>query len=204
MLAWEYGRNLGHLSRLMTAARLLDDRGATLTWVLPQAYLLSPRLEGMRGDRIPTPMAARAVTPSAGRINSFADILSSFGFANSDWLFGALCGWIKILERVRPRSIVLDYAPVAQLASQIIGIPAFQITNGLDAPPDHCPAFGLHIRGPYMDRLNARNLSAVDEAISIAAKRLSTRNHIDSKAFFNHPIKIYDLYSRNRPIWSSI
>ena len=132
---------------------------------LPQAFLKAPQLNDLPYARYAAPMMRRNSPSVALRIDSFADILLSFGFSDADVLGRAVRDWMKLFDVVQPDRIVLDYAPAAQLAAQLQGLPAFQITNGFDSPPADCPIYGIAMRGPYLERLNARKLDQISTTL---------------------------------------
>jgi len=199
LLAWEHGRNLGHLSRLSAIARRLEAQGAQPVWAVPPAFLQAPQLSGLPHLRYAAPMMRpNAPTPSQ-RIDSFADILLSFGFADANVLGRAVRGWLKLFETVQADRVVLDYAPAAQLAAQLLGLPAFQITNGFDAPPPDCPIFGITVRGPYLERLNAQKLTKISAAVTQVGQDVMGRPGPVLDAYFKHPTKVFDCIAQTDP-----
>jgi len=49
-------------------------------------------------------------------------ILLAFGFADANALGRAVRSWIQLFEIVQPDSVLLDYAPAAQLAAQLLWV----------------------------------------------------------------------------------
>lgn len=199
LLAWEHGRNLGHLSRLLAIARLVDAQGAQPIWAVPSAFMQAPQLNGLSHERHAAPMMGRHSPAPSPRIESFADILLSFGFAEVDVLGRAVRGWVQLFDTVQPDRIVLDYAPAAQLAAQLLGLPAFQISNGFDAPPPDCPIFGITVRGPYLERLNAHKLEKISAAMVQVGRDVMGRPGPTLADYFNYPTKVYDCIPQTDP-----
>lgn len=199
LLAWEHGRNLGHLSRLSAIARLVAAQGAQPVWAVPPAFLQAPQLQGMPHPRYAAPMMRPNAPPPAQRVDSFADILLSFGFADANVLGRAVRAWLALFETVQADSIVLDYAPAAQLAAHLLGLPAFQITNGFDTPPPDCPIFGITMRGPYLERLNAKKLDKISTVLTQVGQDLMGRLGPTLDVYFNYPAKVYDCIAQTDP-----
>jgi UDP:flavonoid glycosyltransferase YjiC (YdhE family) len=103
---------------------------------------------------------------------SYASILLNVGFANPAGVAQAVAQWRQIHDQVRPDRIVLDTAPVAQLAACLHRWPAIRVSNGFDAPPADCPSFGIRMRGPYIDRLNAQHVSLAESALASIARKV--------------------------------
>lgn len=191
LLAWEQGRNLGHLSRLSFVAKSVQQAGADPVWVVPPHYLNDPQISNLHHQRISVP-SPRYNNPDPGaRTDSFADVLLSQGFGDFQHLLTGVEAWLRLLSEVDPSSVVLDYAPTAQLAALILGLPAFQITNGFDSPPPHCPIFGITVRGPYLEKLNAKKVAQLSGVIAQVSMRLTGKSYsLDS--LINYPRRVFD------------
>ena len=198
LLAWEQGRNLGHLSRLSAVASALEQRGCSVHWVLPQSHLRHAQLEKFRHLRTAAP-AAPASVGASGRPDSFADILLSLGFGSPGLLFNLVQQWFEIFRKVRPARVLVDYAPVAQLAACLAGIKAFQISNGFATPPPHCPVFGITVRGPYLERKNAQKLERLNESISLVSRRVAAAAPADLASCFGSTEKFFDCIAETDP-----
>ncbi len=192
LLVWEHGHNLGHISRLLAAASLIEAHGSEPVFALPPAFMQAPQFSGLPYARFASPVVRQPIAKPASRIDSFADILMSFGFGDARALGQAVCAWAQLFEVVQPHSVLLDYAPTAQLAAQLLRVPAHQITNGFDAPPPNCPVFGIAVRGPYLDQLNARKREQLNLALAHAGQIATGEPGPALDAYFNYPTKLYD------------
>ncbi len=199
LLAWEHGRNLGHIGRLLATAQGIEQQGLRPVWAVPQAFINAPEICNLNHNRIPAPSVRLHEEKVAGPIHSFADILISFGFTDVESLTQTVKAWMQLIERINPSSIVLDYAPAAQLAALLLGLPAYQITNGFDSPPPDCPVYGLTVRGPYLDRVNNQKVSAINSSIAQVCQRLGGLTGLTLQQFFAYPQKIYDCLPETDP-----
>jgi hypothetical protein len=221
LLAWEQGRNLGHIGRLLAIARAVDAAGGQVVLALPPAHMNAPALQNPRWQRIAAPQLlstqASPATEAAlalanARADSFADILLSLGLADATALTHATRQWLQLLQAMQPHSVVLDYAPVAQLATLLVRQPrTFQITNGFDAPPAHCPIFGLNLRGPYIEQQNQKKLAQLTHSLSTTIATLMAKpmpadvQQSLLAVYFNYPRKVFDCipetdaYAQHRP-----
>jgi len=132
-------------------------------------------------------------------MESFADILLSFGLGECAALAEATLHWMQILKQVRPAAVVLDYAPVAQLATQLVGSRTFQITNGFDPPPIDCPLFDFGMRGPYLQQRNTSKLAQLNAAFAQVGQQLRGRPGPSLQEYFQHPFKGYDCIPETDP-----
>ncbi|MBC7718379.1 MAG: hypothetical protein H7Z77_01100 [Chitinophagaceae bacterium] len=211
LLAWEHGRNMGHLARLLVIANWLERSGFEPVWAVPQAMINAPALVNVGHVRLPAPVmmkvqqhaghppSALDATAERQAIHSYADILLSFGFGQPEALQPALSAWCQLIHHVQPHCIVLDYAPAAQLSAQLLGLPAFQITNGFDAPPPSCPVFNITMRGPYLDRLNDQKLEQIATSIHTASQQLLAVPGPTLAEYFVYPTKVYDCIPETDP-----
>jgi len=102
-------------------------------------------------------------------------------------------------EKIQPAAVVLDYAPVAQLAAQLMGLRTFQVTNGFDAPPVDCPLFDFGMRGPYLQQRNAGKLARLNEALAQVGQQLTGQLGSTLLSYFQHPLKVYDCIPESDP-----
>ncbi|MBU1358570.1 MAG: hypothetical protein KKC85_09915 [Gammaproteobacteria bacterium] len=169
LLAWEHGRNLGHLVRLAgTAQRFAGLTAAEPAWAVPAARLGHPLIERIGGPRHAVPVVGHGLVPGpirSARAFSFADVLLALGHGHADALQSSVSRWLGLFDRLRARAVVCDYAPAAQLAACLAGLPALQITNGFDAPPPDFPLFDSGVRGPFVQRARASGIERLSEAV---------------------------------------
>ena len=204
LIAWEHGRNLGHVSRLLALAEEIRAQGAEAVWALPatqrhaRALVRAAGFEVLPCPALPANAARTDFTPL-----SFADILLSFGFGDSDALATQVKAWLDVMHAVQPDRVLLDYAPAAQLAAHLVGLPAAQITNGFDAPPADCPTFGLGLRGPYVERLNQQKVARISATIEEVAMRLAGHRNASLSSLFAHPSRWFDCIAETDPYGQS-
>lgn len=136
VLAWEAGANLGHFLRVRAIIDHWHERGRNL--VLGMSPLVAHRHAGQLGLLPCTKVVvgvAHSNEASAPNPASFAGVLAAQGWANSHWLSAQLKAWLDFFEELKPSAAVLDYAPVAALASYGLRVPAIHVSSGFDAPP---------------------------------------------------------------------
>ena len=199
LMAWEHGRNLGHAARLLDVADRLAGYGAALVWAIPEHELAAAWLGDEAGPRVTSPRIKIDATANGGAVHSFADILASVGFANADALGNAVVQWLDLFERLAIDRVVLDYAPAAQLAALVAGLPAVQITSGFDAPPPECPVFGIGLRGPMLDRRNQVCVERLDRTIDAVVRRLGRGQPTALSDLLAYPERWYDCIAETDP-----
>jgi UDP:flavonoid glycosyltransferase YjiC (YdhE family) len=142
LLAWELGRNLGHLARLLPLAKRLKARGHS-TLVAAQNMASAARILGPEGIAFVQSPLHTAVRKSDFQSTSYADLLWLQGWDDRAELWGRLQAWVNLYRMFQPETVVLDYSPTACLAARIMKIPRVLIGTGFELPPalDPLPPF---------------------------------------------------------------
>ncbi len=192
LLAWEHGRNFGRLSRLLTVSRMVEQQGGEPVWAVPQSQLHAPQLVALSHRRMVTPAIEQQVFAPSFRADSFADVLLSLGFDDVSALTRGVKAWLQMLDQVQPECVLLDYAPTAQLAAQLAGLRAFQLTNGFDAPPSHCPPYAGARPDSILGQRNALRVQQVSANIAQVARSLPGRPASSLQAILDHPHKVFE------------
>jgi Erythromycin biosynthesis protein CIII-like, C-terminal domain len=139
LIVWEFGSGLGHLACMPPIFRGLRARGIEPLVAVPDPTQ-AQRLFGAESPRmirsVPLPLANN--TPRS--VHSHADILLSAGFSNVAALSAAVDGWQALFRDERIDCVVLDYAPVAQLAAWLMGLRMVTVSSAFAAPPVPLPA----------------------------------------------------------------
>lgn len=138
LFAWEIGGNLGHIAKYLPLLRQLRQRGHELLFASKELELAQRLLAPEGIAHVQAPL----VTRFTGRIRepaSFADILAEIGFADADALAGLLSGWRTLFELFKPDVLVAEYAPAAQFAARLYGVPCLSLGTGFEHPPNVQP-----------------------------------------------------------------
>ncbi len=133
-----------------------------------------------------SPLAARAP------VNSFADILLTLGFHDPQEVARVVRAWMEIFDAIQPQSLVLDFAPAAQLAAHLVGLRAYQLTNGFDAPREPCPPFGIRGNTPEQQRVHAARLGLLASVLQTVGLGCVGRRDVCAASFFAWPEKAFD------------
>lgn len=199
LVAWEHGRNFGHVARLTAVAGWLQQAGADIVWALPPGWADAEPFRSGPHRCVPTPRIVPSQTGPRGAAQSFADVLASFGFLDAAALQAAVRQWLDLFDRLAIDRVVLDYAPAAQLAALLRGLPALQITNGFDAPPAECPLFDIGMRGPMLERRNVQRLGELDRVIAAVAQALGRADGASLRELLAYPTRCYDCIAETDP-----
>jgi UDP:flavonoid glycosyltransferase YjiC (YdhE family) len=190
LMAWQHGQNFGHWARLSAVARSAATAGAFPILAVPESHAQTLPQSGS------TDIVARSPRPQpnvrATQPQSFADVLISLGYAQPETLAPVLHWWLTLLARLKIDRVVLDYAPAAQWAAQCLGIPAMQITNGFDGPPPTCPTFKFGMRGPMLERRNAKHIAQLDECFATVAQSLHLPASPTLAGLLAYPFQVHD------------
>lgn len=114
LIVWELGGGLGHIVPIARLADLLMARGHRLSIVLKDLRQASQFFDLHSVSLFQAPYLFPSKRNQATR--SYADILSSLGYSDSQALLSAVAGWRSIFDSVQPDMILFDSAPTALLA----------------------------------------------------------------------------------------
>ena len=121
-------------------------------------------------------------------VHSHADILLQGGFANLAALSAAVDGWRAIYREERIDTVVLDYAPVAQLAAWLMGLRMLTASSAFASPPVPLPALrAMTPQSASLMEASERELLACINHVVTAAGRAP----IDSLAPWLHTPERY-------------
>jgi hypothetical protein len=98
------------------------------------------RLFGAEAPRVVRTVPLPLANGAPREFNSHADILLQGGFADVAALSAAVDGWRALYRQERIECVVLDYAPVAQLAAWLMGLRMVTKSSAFAAPPVPLPA----------------------------------------------------------------
>lgn len=138
LCVWEFGGGLGHIGQLMPVAKVLRDRGCEVTFVCRTLDGVAAWLGKEGFPFIQAPHAP--ITPgAAARPVSFASILAAVGFSDRERLCLLVEGWRSLFRLAQPDVLIINYAPIAQLAARLLSIPSVEIGEGFSIPPHEYP-----------------------------------------------------------------
>lgn len=200
LIAWSNGGNWGHVSRQLALAGQAQALGAEVIWAVPARNAQAMAAVRARGYRVlvhQTPEAPTPQQPSTPR--SYADILLRQGFGDAASLATQTVPWLQLYEELQPDRVVIDYAPAAQFATWIAGLPALQLTNGFDSPPAECPPYEAQVRGPYLWQLAAAHVAQVNRTLHEVSAMLSPGTDVDLQALIEYPWRLMDCVAEADP-----
>lgn len=201
LLAWQHGANLGHVARLGALGRHVAELGAEPVWAVPERYLQLAAWQ-VRADREPCERVAVPdwPTPAADEaMHSFADVLANLGYTDANLLQASVSQWLICFEQLRIDRVILDYAPAAQLAAALAGLPAMQVTNGFDGPPPACPIFGIDVRGPMLERRNERRIAQLDRCFADVGHAMGFGAAPSFRQVLAYPLPVHDCLPETDP-----
>ncbi|WP_326542175.1 glycosyltransferase [Pseudorhodoferax sp.] len=192
LLAWEHGRNFGRLSRLLAVARMVEQQGGEPVWAVPGSQRNAPALRALSHRRLCSPVLEQQTFGPHFRADSFADVLLGAGFNDARRVEAAVRAWTDIIRAQAPECVVLDYAPAAQLTCQLLGVPAFQLTNGFDAPPPECPPYASVRAESPLGRRTAERAAALSDTIARVGRQLGSPRATSLAHILRHPCRVFE------------
>jgi UDP:flavonoid glycosyltransferase YjiC (YdhE family) len=146
LIAWEFGRNLGHIARDLPLARACRDAGHEVVWAVRDLRGVAREL----ADEDFALLQAPLMRP--GRVNappvSFADMLLREGYDDAQALLAVLRGWTSLMRLMAIDVVVHDYAPSALLAACSMGLPTMILGSGFMLPAAGVPSPGFFPNAP--------------------------------------------------------
>ena len=141
LIAWEFGRNLGHIARDLPLARACRDAGHEVIWAVRDLRGAARELAGEGFALLQAPLL-RSGQVNAPPVN-FADMLLREGYEDSAGLLGVLQGWHALMRLTSVSAVVYDYAPSALLAARALGLPTMILGSGFMVPAPEVPSPGF-------------------------------------------------------------
>ena len=181
----------------MRLCRLCDElerAGAVPVWALPPHRRT---VEPIASDGRAHVTAPNAVAGRLGAVLSFADLLVAQGFLQREYLVRSIREWHAVWQRERINALVADYAPVAQLAALLVGMPVLQITNGFDCPSADLPTFGTRFGGKYFEQRNATTVAALENCLDDIGREF--RSRVSLRELFGSASRIFDCVAEADP-----
>lgn len=173
LFAWEIGGNLGHIAKYLPLLRLLRQRGHELLFASKELELAQRLLAPEGIAHVQAPLLTR-FTGGIREPASFADILAEIGFSDANALAGLLSGWRNLFALYKPDVLVAEYAPVAQFAARLYGVPCLGLSTGFEHPPDVQP---FTLFRPWL-KLSTEDLLKKEQELLENANTVLTRQGI--------------------------
>lgn len=171
---------------------MVEQHGGEPVWAFPPQHMGPFARSGLRHAHHPAPRMRQSPLAARAPVNSFADILLTLGFHDPQEVARLVRAWMEIFDAIQPQSVVLDFAPAAQLAAHLVGMRAYQLTNGFDAPREPCPPFGLRGNTPEQQRVHAARLGLLSSVLQAVGQGCVGRRDVCAASFFAWPEKAFD------------
>ncbi len=161
LLAWEGGAGRGHVVTLKLIAEALGSDAIcdAVLCRMDHAAELTPYCDGVfQGVRL---SANRARREAAGNphVATWGDFLGDLNFWNPQFLITQIKWWLETIKARQSRLVIADFAPCAQLAAQIAGIPSVAVGTGYSVPPSGHDTF------PFLLPEHTRRVFAEEELL---------------------------------------
>lgn len=169
LLAWEGGAGRGHVVTLKVIAEALGDEAicdAALCRI-DHAAELEPYCDLVfPGARLWTNRARREAAGNP-HTATWGDFLGDLNFWNPQFLITQIRWWLETIKARQSRLVIADFAPCAQLAARIAGIPSIAVGTGYSVPPSGLDSFPI-LLPEYSERVfaEAELLGAVNKALT--------------------------------------
>lgn len=166
-IGWELGHGMGHIMPLRMLAETLLQRGHRLTFIVRDVAATQRALNDLPVNWLQAPQV-RYQPWELSRTDCYSQLLGNIGFNNPEKLTATVRGWIDLLTPLKPDAAVLEFAPSAMVACELLGIPFALQGNGFLCPPAVRDNFGImQSKMPQSARLaeDAALLDSVNQVI---------------------------------------
>lgn len=187
LYVWELGSNAGHLERGVSVCNGLRARGWDPVFAVQNVDLAQRILipSGFQYVNFPAPPPRHR--PQRHAPVNYSDLLLERGFDDAATLSARVHAWVELYRWMKPDVLVLDYAPTAQLAAYILGLPSLLICSGFSIPVCSDPLPSIQPR----KQISRQDLLAAD-------RRLLENVNIVARELGAPPLaKIGDLFARS-------
>ncbi|PXA97452.1 hypothetical protein DMC47_14115 [Nostoc sp. 3335mG] len=180
LLAWEGGAGRGHVVTLKVIAEALGTAAICDAALcrMDHAAEIAPFCEGVFPGARLWPNRSRREAAGNPRAATWGDFLGDLNFWDAGFLVTQIDWWLKTIRARQSRLVVADFAPCAQLAARVAGIPSVAVGTGYSVPPagvDRFPVLLPEFTDLVFDE--AELLDAVNRALAhfgaLPLKRLS-------------------------------
>lgn len=201
-MIWELGTGYGHLAPMLTLAQPLKAEGHTIMFA---ARDLIGAEAVLGGSGFPYYQSPANFVPKHAVLHSYAEILGSTAFNETDELTGRARAWRGLYDLLKPDILVCDHSPTALLAARGLPLHCIATGNGFVLPPDVSPlpelrswdaapagqlerteAEVLERANTVLRRLGAPQLTRLAELTASAHQALFTLKELDSYADARH------------------
>lgn len=142
LIAWEMGRNFGHVTQIVPVAEALKRRGVEVGLALRNPAALGP----FAGTGDFSVVQAPHISPGRRQpgevrpnILLYSDDLLACGYENPGVLARLIADWDELIGSFRPDALVAQSAPTALLATHGMPLRRFRLGRGYDLPPATVP-----------------------------------------------------------------
>lgn len=134
LIGTEVPEGMGHVAPWLDLCNLAIGHKHTVHMAGPDQMVMQRCIASKAGVKI---WAAPRVNPVGEQIcvRSWPQLLVSLGYAQPDWLAGAVATWLNILKAVQPNLVLTDYAPALMLACHALGVRYVEAGNAFCVPP---------------------------------------------------------------------
>ncbi|MCL4781379.1 MAG: hypothetical protein KJ049_14415, partial [Gammaproteobacteria bacterium] len=135
LIAWEMGRNFGHVTQIVPVAEALKRRGVEVGLALRNPAALGP----FAGTGDFSVVQAPHISPGRRqpgevrpKILLYSDDLLACGYENPGVLARLIADWDELMGSFRPDALVAQSAPTALLATHGMPLRRFRLGRGYD------------------------------------------------------------------------
>lgn len=142
LMAWEMGRNFGHVTQIVPVAESLSRHGVEVGLALRNPAALTPFAGLVDFSVVQAPYISpgrRQPGETRPQILLYSDDLLACGYDSPARLARLIAGWDGLIKTFKPDALVAQSAPTALLATHGMQLRRFRLGRGYDLPPATIP-----------------------------------------------------------------
>ncbi len=174
IMAWEVGRNYGHVTKLATLAKAIVERQkkAEIIFALQTPSAVIPFTGDIKYKLLQAPYCPPrplADSKSWGASRLFTDDMRPCGYFDPDILTGLIRAWSDLYDIIKPDILITEAAPTALLAARGHKFKTMMFGGSYDVPAKSVPMPPLR----YWEKNDPKMLAAREaEALGITNQAL--------------------------------
>jgi UDP:flavonoid glycosyltransferase YjiC (YdhE family) len=138
VFAWEFGSGLGHIQRILTLARVMQQRNHTVYCIMKHV-IAAGNIFGDQNINIMQAPLWQVRVKQLPTSYSYAETLFNLGYLVPGALLSMVKAWRNLLETVKPDLLVADHSPTALIATHGGECKRVLLGNGFFSPPRKNP-----------------------------------------------------------------
>jgi hypothetical protein len=203
LYAWEYGIDLEHINIFLPIVKKIQAKGHNIQMLIPFSasnFSLVKKIL-VENELMFLDIPSVQIKINDEKIESHSELMQQLScFRTQEDFQFSFKSWLTLFEEETPDLVICDFAPVALLAAQQLGIPTVLFDLGFFVPDTHqaSPSF-IHYPISFLQTIH--NTALTNEEQKSEKHLLEMVNATYSELNFSPVNKFTDFYKANKTLW---